>query len=53
MSNRALVIGHADADGYIIAEQTRRNLAEVKSFEVDVVVDPHRTKDHKTWLNLD
>jgi hypothetical protein len=53
MSHRVLVIGHADADGYIIAEQTRRNLAQVKSFDVDVVVDPRRTKDHKAWLNLD
>lgn len=53
MNHRVLVIGHADADGYIIAEQTRRNLARVKSFDVDVVVDPRRTKDHKTWLNLD
>jgi hypothetical protein len=53
MSHRVLVIGHADADGYIIAEQTRRNLALVKSFDVDVVVDPLRTKDHKAWLNLD
>jgi hypothetical protein len=53
MSHRVVVIGHADADGYIIAEQTRRNLAQVKSFDVDVVVDPDRTKDHKTWLHLD
>ncbi len=53
MSHRILVIGHADADGYIIAEQTRRNLAQVKSFDVDVVVDPRRTNDHKTWLKLD
>jgi hypothetical protein len=53
MSHRVVVIGHADADGYIIAEQTRRNLAQVKSFDVDVVVDPRRTKDHKAWLNLD
>ena len=53
MSHRFLVIGHADADGYIIAEQTRRNLAQVKSFDVDVVVDPRRTNDHKTWLKLD
>ncbi len=53
MSQRVVVIGHADADGYIIAEQTRRNLAQVKSFDVNVVVDPHRTKDHNTWLHLD
>ena len=53
MSQRVVVIGHADADGYIIAEQTRRNLARVKSFDVEVVVDPNRTKDHKTWQNLD
>lgn len=51
--HRALIVGHADADGHLIAEQVRRNLASTGSFEVDVVVDPDRTMDHKTWLNLE
>lgn len=53
VTHRVVVIGHADADGHIIAEQTRRNLARVKSFDVGMVVDPTRTKDHKAWAHLD
>jgi hypothetical protein len=53
MKHRALVIGHADADGHLIAEQVRRNLALIDSFDVQVVVDPARTKDHTTWMRLD
>lgn len=53
MTHQVLIIGHADADGHLIAEQTRRNLAQVKSFDVKVVVDPVRTKDHKAWKHLD
>jgi hypothetical protein len=47
-----LIISHADADGHLIAEQTRRNLALVKGFDVQVLVDPVRTKDHKVWFKL-
>ena len=53
MNHHALVIGHADADGHLIAEQVRRNLALLDSFDVKVVVDPTRTKDHTAWMNLD
>lgn len=48
-----LIISHADADGHLIAEQTRRNLALVKEFDVQVLVDPVRTKDHKIWFKLE
>lgn len=48
-----LVVGHADADGHVIAEQTRRNLSRVSSFDVELVVDPERTKDHRAWTKLD
>src|SRR5262245_56261408 len=48
-----LVVSHADADGHVIAEQVRRNLARVPGFNVSTVVDPDRTRDHKTWLKLD
>jgi len=50
---KVLIVGHADADGHLIAEQVRRNLARIDSFKVDVVVDPERTKDHKAWTNLE
>ena len=49
---RVAILGHADADGHLIAEQVRRNLALVPSFEISLVVDPARTKDHRIWLNL-
>jgi hypothetical protein len=49
----ALVISHADADGHLIAEQVRRNLTGTQAFDVSVVVDPDRTKDHRAWMRLD
>ncbi|HET7084424.1 MAG TPA: hypothetical protein VFI23_06615 [Rhizomicrobium sp.] len=53
MKQSVLVVGHADADGHLIAEQVRRNLALIPNFEVTAVVDPDRTKDHKAWTKLD
>src|SRR5260221_9410954 len=53
MRRRVLVVGHADADGHLIAEQVRRNLALIEGFDVKAVVDPARTKDHKSWMKLD
>jgi hypothetical protein len=53
MTRNVLIVSHADADGHVIAEQVRRNLATVGSFSLSTVVDPARTKDHKTWLHLD
>lgn len=53
MKHQVLVIGHADADGHLIAEQVRRNLAQIESFNVGVLVDPSLTKDHKAWTHLD
>lgn len=50
---RVLVVSHADADGHVIAEQARRNLAAVPTFEVSTVVDPARTMDHRTWTKLE
>lgn len=52
VKHQALVIGHADADGHLIAEQVRRNLILTGVFDVDVLVDPERTRDHKSWLKL-
>lgn len=48
-----LVVSHADADGHVIAEQVRRNLERVPTFNVATLVDIERTKDHKTWTKLD
>lgn len=53
MKHSVLVIGHADADGHLIAEQTRRNLSLIGTFDVTALVDPNRTKDHRAWLRLD
>lgn len=53
MKREVLVISHADADGHIIAEQARRNLESIDSFNVSVIVDPTRTRDHHMWLRLD
>lgn len=53
MKRSVLVVGHADADGHLITEQVRRNLALINAFDVKTVVDPARTKDHKSWTKLD
>ncbi len=53
MRHSVLVVGHADADGHIITEQVRRNLALIDTFDVKTVVDPLRTKDHKAWMKLE
>ncbi|HEV2678135.1 MAG TPA: hypothetical protein VGV37_26645 [Aliidongia sp.] len=53
MTQRVVVIGHADADGHLIAEQVRRNLELIESFDVTAIVDPARTKDHKAWMQLE
>ena len=53
MKQSVLVVGHADADGHLIAEQVRRNLASIERFEVRAVVDPERTMNHKAWLKLE
>jgi hypothetical protein len=52
LTHQVLIVGHADADGHLIAEQVRRNLASVKSFDVKVVIDPMRTQGHRAWLHL-
>lgn len=53
MSQQVVVISHADADGHLIAEQTRRNLDLIPCFEVTAIIDPDLTKDHKVWLKLE
>ncbi|MGH7116378.1 MAG: hypothetical protein ACREE9_18020 [Stellaceae bacterium] len=53
MNKQALIVSHADGDGHLIAEQTRRNLSLLKRFNVAVVVDQERTKDHHSWTKLE
>jgi hypothetical protein len=53
MTRRVLVVGHADGDGHLIAEQVRRNLSLLPKSQVSVVVDPRRTQGHQAWLHLD
>lgn len=53
MTRPVLVVSHADADGHVIAEQVRRNLAVVPTFAVSTVIDPKRTSGHRMWTALD
>tara|TARA_R110001606_G_scaffold381646_1_gene542954 strand:- start:568 stop:1596 length:1029 start_codon:yes stop_codon:yes gene_type:complete len=53
MKKKVVVIGHADADGHVIAQQTRLNLELVPSFDVHVVVDENRTRGHQSWKTVD
>ena len=54
----ALVLGHADADGYLAAEQTRRNLTKA-NIRVSRVVVSRQTASFRFWeqsfpkMNLD
>lgn len=52
MTGRLVVVSHADADGHIIAEQTRRNLQRISRHKVKVVVDPKLTQNHRIWTRL-
>jgi len=53
MKQRVLIVSHADADGHLIAEQVRRNLETIATFDVRTVVDPIRTSGHRLWTKLD
>lgn len=53
MKRNVVVISHADADGHLIAEQTRRNLDLLPFFNVQTIIDPVVTRDHKVWMKLD
>jgi len=49
MAKRAIIFSHADADGHIIAIQSRRNLIKAGYTVIDVVVDPLLTRNYKFW----
>lgn len=48
-----LVVGHSDADGHVIAEQTRRNLSHISNNQVDLFVDAQLTSGHRAWKTVD
>lgn len=49
MSNRAIIFSHADADGHVIAVQSKRNLIKAGYEVIDVVVDPVLTRNYRFW----
>lgn len=48
---RVLLVSHADADGHIIAEQSRRNLVRA-GHDVDLFIDRELTKGYRLWDKL-
>lgn len=46
---RVLVVGHADADGHLAAEQSRRNVLKLGAKSCSVFVDPGVTKNYRFW----
>lgn len=46
---RVLLFGHADADGHLAAEQSRRNVLSAGAKHCDVVVDPKITRTYRFW----
>lgn len=49
MSKTALLFAHADGDGHLAAEQSRRNLVEDGYDVQEVVVDPALTRNWRFW----
>lgn len=52
MTKKVVVVGHADADGHVIAEQTRINLSLIPTFNVTTFVDEQKTRGHQSWKNV-
>lgn len=50
MSQRAMLFAHADGDGHLAAEQSRRNLLDA-GVDVKVVVDPEHTRNWRFWTH--
>lgn len=49
MTKRAVLFAHADGDGHLAAEQSRRNLVEA-DVDVRVIVHPEKTRSWRFWL---
>lgn len=50
-NRRVLIVGHADADGHLAAEQSRRNASRGGASRCDVFVDVKRTASYRIWRN--
>jgi len=48
---RMLIVGHADADGHLAAEQSRRNALRSGARACQVFIDAKRTAGHRIWRN--
>ncbi len=46
---RVLVIGHADGDGHLAVEQSRRNLHAEGALTIEVLVEPPITSGWRFW----
>ena len=44
-----LIVGHADADGHLAAEQSRRNALRNGARECEVFVDAKCTASYRIW----
>ena len=50
-NRRVLIVGHADADGHLATEQSRRNASRSGASRCDVFVDVKRTANYRIWRN--
>lgn len=46
---KAIIYGHADGDGYLAAEQSRRNVEKDGIHVINVIVDPAKTRNWRFW----
>lgn len=50
-NRHVLIVGHADADGHLAAEQSRRNSLRSGASRCEVFVDVKRTANYRIWRN--
>ena len=48
-NKRVLIIGHADGDGHLAAEQSRRNAIDAGAHSCTLLVDPQITPGYRFW----
>lgn len=48
-NRRLLVVGHADGDGYLASEQSRRNALSCGATSCDIFIDPRITSGYRFW----
>lgn len=49
LGRHVLIIGHADGDGYLAAETSRRNVINAGAKSCNVLVDPRITPGYRFW----